>query len=176
MLDMTYSMPTVMAGAGMPSVSDADVTAYGARIEGGWRMPFGESAFIEPLAGLAYVRTSIDDLDVPGGMVSFDESTSLRANLGVRLGAIARYDTTKVKFTLLGRAWNEFDGDGQTTLVNGGPDILVTDQFDGAFGEVGAGIDVFGADERFSAFLNAGYRWNEDWTDTTVALGARYRW
>ncbi len=176
MLDMTYSMPTVMAGPGMYSTSDADVTAYGARIEGGWRMPLGESAFIEPLAGVAYVRTSIDDLDVPGGVVSFDESTSLRANVGVRLGTIARFDTMKVKFTVLGRAWNEFDGEGQTTLVNGGPDVLVTDQFDGAFGEVGAGIDVFGADERFSAFVNAGYRWNEDWTDTTVALGARYRW
>lgn len=176
MLDMTYSMPTVMAGPGMTSVSNADVTAYGARIEGGWRMPFGESAFIEPLAGVAYVRTSIDDLDVPGGVVSFDDATSLRANVGVRLGMIAKYDTTKVKFTVLGRAWNEFDGDGETTLVNGGPDILVTDQFDGAFGEVGAGIDVFGADERFSAFVNAGYRWNSDWTDTTVALGGRYRW
>lgn len=176
MLDMTYSMPSVMAGPGMTSVSNADVTAYGARIEGGWRMPFGESAFIEPLAGVAYVRTSIDDLDVPGGVVSFDDATSLRANVGARLGMIARYDTMRVKFTVLGRAWNEFDGDGQTTLVNGGPDILVTDQFDGAFGEVGAGIDVFGADERFSAFVNAGYRWNEDWTDTTVALGGRYRW
>lgn len=176
MLDMTYSMPTVMAGPGMPSVSNADVTAYGARVEGGWRMPFGESAFIEPLAGVAYVRTSIDDLDVPGGVVSFDDTTSLRANVGVRLGMITRYDTMKVKFTVLGRAWNEFDGDGETTLVNGGPDILVTDQFDGAFGEVGAGIDVFGADERFSAFVNAGYRWNSDWTDTTVALGGRYRW
>lgn len=176
MLDMTYSMPTVMAGPGMYSTSDAEVTAYGARIEGGWRMPLGETAFIEPLAGIAYVRTSIDDLDVPGGVVSFEESTSLRANVGVRLGAIARYDTMKVKFTVLGRAWNEFDGDGQTTLVNGGPDVLVTDQFDGAFGEVGAGIDVFGSDERVSAFINAGYRWNEDWTDTTVSLGARYRW
>lgn len=175
-LDMTYSMPTVSSGPGMTSSSSSDVTAYGARIEGGWRFPIGEAAFVEPLAGFAYVRTSIDDLDVPGGSVSFDEVTSLRGNVGVRLGATAKYDTMKVKFTVLGRAWNEFDGEGATTLVNGGPDVLVNDQFDGAFGEVGAGIDVFGVDERVSAFVSAGYRWNADWTDTTVALGARYRW
>lgn len=176
MLDMNYAMPTVMSGPGVSSSSDADVTAYGAQIEGGWRFALSENTFIEPLAGVAYVQTSIDDLDVPGGVVSFDDATSLRANIGARLGMTAQYETMKVKLTLLGRAWNEFEGDGETTLANGGPDILVTDQFDGAFGEVGAGVDVFGKGERLSAFVNASYRWNEDWTDTAVTLGARYRW
>jgi len=44
------------------------------------------------------------------------------------------------------------------------------------FTEVGGGFNVFSKDERVSAFLNASYRWNDEWTDTAVTLGARYRW
>jgi len=169
-LDLAYSIPS------MSTQADGKVKAIGAQIEGGYRLPIGERSFIEPLFGVAYVQTSIDDLTVPGGVVSFDDATSLRANIGARIGHTTEYDTFKVKLTAVARAWDEFDGDGQTTLVNGGPDILVSDQFDGVFGEVGAGLDVFGKDERVSAFVNVNYRWNQDWTDTAVSLGARYRW
>lgn len=174
-LDMVYSMPSIVTAAGSTQ-ADGSVSSIGAQIEGGWRMPLGDRSFIEPLAGVAYVKTSIDDLTVPGGVVVFDDATSLRANIGARVGHIVEFDTFKLKATALARAWNEFDGDGRTTLINGGPDILVTDQFEGVFGEVGGGLDVFSKDERVSAFVNVNYRWNEDWSETAVTLGGRYRW
>lgn len=175
-LDMVYSMPSVIGAPGVSTQAAGGVSSVGARIEGGWRIALSDRSFIEPLAGVAYVKTSIDDLNVPGGVVSFEDATSLRANLGARIGRVTEYDTFKVKATAIARVWDEFDGDGQTTLVNGGPDILVTDQFEGVFGEVGGGLDVFSKDERVSAFVNLNYRWNDAWTETAVTLGGRYRW
>ncbi len=171
-LDLEYQTPSL----GAATIATGKVTAIGGQLEGGYRFGFGTNSFIEPIAGVTYVRSSIDDLSVPGGVVRFEDATSMRANIGLRVGHTSEFDTMKVKFTALARAWDEFDGDGQTTLINGGPDILVTDQFDGVFGEVGGGLDVFSKDERVSAFVNVNYRWNDAWTDTAVTLGARYRW
>ncbi|MFZ4604950.1 MAG: beta strand repeat-containing protein [Caulobacter sp.] len=175
-LDMVYSLPSVVGAPGVSTQAKGGVSSVGAKIEGGWRIALGERSFIEPLAGVAYVKTSIDDLTLPGGVVAFDDMTSLRANIGARIGHVSEFDTFKLKTTAIARVWDEFDGDGQTTLVNGGPDILVTDQFEGVFGEVGGGLDVFSKDERVSAFVNVNYRWNEDWSETAVTLGGRYRW
>ena len=174
-LSVDYSAPS-LAGGGSNEPATGELTSLGGQIEGGWRFPLGQNAFIEPVAGVSYVSTTIDDLAVRGGVVSFDDAASLRGNIGARIGTVAEMDTMKVQFTAIGRVWNEFDGDGQTTLVNSGPAFVVTDRFDGMFTEVGGGINVFSHDERLSAFVNASYRWNDEWTDASVSLGARYRW
>lgn len=175
-LDVSYTTPSLNNGALINEPATSELSSLGVQVEGGWRLALGQSAFIEPVAGLSYVRTTIDDLAVRGGVVSFDDATSMRANIGARIGAVAEMETMKLQFTAIGRVWNEFDGDGQTTMVNSGPSLIVADQFEGMFTEVGGGINVFSKDERVSAFLNASYRWNDDWTDTAVTLGARYRW
>jgi len=175
-LDVDYSAPSLSNGALINEPSSGELSSLGVQVEGGWRFALGQSAFIEPLAGVSYVNTTIDDLAVRGGVVSFEDATSLRANVGARIGTVVERDTMKVQFTAIGRVWNEFDGDGQTTLVNSGPNVIVNDQFEGMFTELGGGINVFSKDERVSAFLNASYRWNDEWSDTAVTLGARYRW
>ena len=175
-LDVAYSTPSLNNGALINEPASGELSSLGIQVEGGWRFALGQSAFIEPVAGVSYVSTTIDDLAVRGGVVSFDDATSMRANIGARIGTVVEMDTMKVQFTAIARAWNEFDGDGRTTLVNSGPDLIVDDQFEGMFTEVGGGFNVFSKDERVSAFLNASYRWNDEWTDTAVTLGARYRW
>ena len=175
-LDVDYAAPSLNNGALVNEPASGELSSLGVQIEGGWRFALGQSAFIEPVAGLSYVDTTIDDLTVRGGVVSFEDATSMRANIGARIGTVVERDTMKLQFTAIGRVWNEFDGDGQTTLVNSGPNVIVNDQFEGMFTELGGGINVFSKDEHVSAFLNASYRWNDEWSDTAVTLGARYRW
>ena len=53
----------------------------------GYRFDFEGGAFAEPQASLAVVNTQTDDIDnIFGGSVKFDDETSVRGRLGLRLG------------------------------------------------------------------------------------------
>lgn len=171
MLDLSYQMPTL--GTGMKT--SGSVKSTGFRVEGGYRFDLGGDFFVEPMASIAMVKTSFDSLTVPGGSVDLADVDSARGSLGVRAGTLVTFDGFRLQPSLYGRVWDETKGDSRTTLNNPGLPIVVDDGFDGTFGDVGGQLSVY-SDGGLTAFVNVGYKWNEDYRDTTANLGFRWQW
>src|SRR5690606_38321640 len=117
-------------GLGADATIDTNVVSLGGQVDGGMRLGLGEQAFIEPLLSLSYVRISADDAFVrasqdptlPGDTLSWDDATSLRGGAGARLGFGHEIGAVALRYTLLGRIWNEFEGENGLVVRNAGPD------------------------------------------------------
>lgn len=173
-LDLDYQAIT-LAPAGS-NIFTGEVNSLGFQVEGGWTMPLGANGFFEPVGSLSYVTTDIDSLTVPGATIEWDDQTSLRASLGGRLGLNADHGSFRTKWVVQARYWNEFEGENDLVIKSAGPDLGLGDDFSGSFGEVGGTINVFSNSDNFSAFLNVGYKFNDDYKSTDASLGLRWRW
>jgi hypothetical protein len=173
-LDVLHQAPSLAAAPNNRFTSEAN--SVGGQIEGGYTVALGENAFFEPLASLSYVKTTFDDITVPGAVIAYDDQTSLRGSLGARLGANHDFDTFTSKFTITARIWDEFEGDNGLVIDSAGPDLPLTDDFSGSFGEVSGSVNVFSNEAAFSAFVNAGVKFKDDYQSTDASLGFRWRW
>jgi hypothetical protein len=170
-LDLDYTAPTL---SGDTFASDIDT--WGLQVEGGYTFALGGTAFVEPLASLSYLSTDIGTISVPGADIEWDDQTSLRGSLGARLGATASQPTFDATFSVTGRIWNEFEGENDVTIFSGGPDLTLTDDFSGSFGEISGSVNLFSNKAAFSAFVNAGVKFKDDYQSTDATLGFRWRW
>lgn len=173
-MDLDYQAPSLAPAPN--NVFASDVDSWGVQVEGGYKLALGENASIEPLVSLSYVNTEIGDIDVPGATIMWDDQTSLRGSIGARLSTDAEMERFNAKFALTGRVWNEFEGENGLTIDNLGPDLDLVDDFSGTFGEVTGSINLFSNEAAFSAFVNAGVKFKDDYQSTDATLGFRWRW
>ena len=170
-LTATYSAPTLGVE------EDARVRTYGFTLDTGYRFELPSSLFIEPVATLSYAKTRSRDLDLPGATVEFGDNESFRGSLGVRFGGeVARTDTYRLEASVTGRIWDEFKGQNSAVIYNAGDPLTVRDSFNSAFGEVGATLNVYSADDHWSGFVNGAYKFNGDAQTGSVKAGLRYSW
>ena len=172
---LDYDHQAITLAPAGSNIFSGSADTLGFQVEGGWSMPLGANGFFEPLASLSYLSSSIDAVAVPGTTIEFEDVTSLRASLGGRLGLTADHGTFSSKWSLVARYWNEFEGENDVNFVSG-PGFTLSDDFSGSFGEVGGTVNLFGADDRFSAFLNLGVKFQDDYQSTEGSLGLRWRW
>ena len=169
------------------TILSSRLMSVGGRVEAGWRLPFGDGLFAEPLAGLSYVTTKLDDADIkpddgsrPGLAVSYEDAISMRAGLGGRIGLDRDFGLVRTQVAVLGRVWNEFEGESGASIRNlafaGDPDILVTDDFSGRFNELGLGASVYSAGGVVSGFVNLGGKFADDYEAQTGTVGVRVAW
>lgn len=176
-LSMDYKAPTLF-GAGYFGQS-TNATNLGFVVDAGYRFfRWGSSGFVDALGTLSYVNTNISDLAlVPGTLVDFGNNDSLRGSVGARVGSqIADGGTYRVEASLTGRLWYEFLGDNAITLFNPGVPFSTADNFDGLFGEVGAGVNIFGKDNGWNGFANAALKFGDSYTAGSAKGGVRYQW
>jgi outer membrane autotransporter protein len=170
MLNLTVDEPS------LAYTGKTQANSWGGQLSAGLRYPLG-GGVLEPSATVAYVRTEIGDLAVTGTTVHSGDNDSLRGALGLRYSSVvASNDQMTVKLSGEAKLWNEFDGDNHVTLLSDGPALNMSDNFRGAFGEVGGGVSLFGADGHASAFVNASVKFKGDYLDGGARLGVRYQW
>jgi hypothetical protein len=159
-------------------VSD-NVRTVGGQIEAGYEMPlgaFGAGAFWEPLGVLSYVSTDVGDLALPGGFVHVGNADSFRGSLGLRFGGTVDGQYYRMKFSLTGRAWDEFSNNTSAALViAGGPNFVNHDNMHGLFGDISGQMNIFSNTNGVSGFLDGGIKFNSGYTEGSVTLGARYQ-
>jgi hypothetical protein len=162
----------------LPNLAVGDkITSVGGQLEGGYEMPLGASMFWEPLGTLAYVNTKLTDIPVYGGVQSMGHADSFRGSLGARLGTTMSYQYYKLKFSVTGRIWDEFDNNTISSLaVLDGPNFYNNDNLHGVFGDISGQANLFSTTSGLSAFVNGGVKFKSNYTDGTVTLGARYQW
>jgi outer membrane autotransporter protein len=129
------------------------------------------------MSATAWARADIDNLTVGDVTTSFSDVESMRGALGLRVGA-GLFETAamRVEGSLLGRIWHEFSGDAKVHFLDVGDALALTDSFEGTFGEVKAGLDIFSKGSGWGGFVNGSVKFNDDFTTTTVKGGIRYQW
>jgi len=153
--------------------ADTDAVNIGGLIDTGYK--FGHELFIEPQASLAVVQTEIDDVDVFGDKVKFDDETSVRGRLGVRLGIDhTASDQTVYSSDVTASVWEDFSGDNNVSITDpafgsfGG-----SDDPGETYGDVSLGFSV-AAPEGWSSFIRGNYQFGEDFEAFTGNAGVRY--
>lgn len=144
---------------------EIDGKSYGAEGEVGYRLNMG-GVHLDFGAGLAYVRTTLDDLEGSNFTFDFDRGESLRGRLGARAagtGNIAPYVDLKV--------FHEFMGDHDLTVRSGGFTYDLSDRRKGTWlkGELGLTGSANGSGGFASAWIERG-----DVKGYGVRLGFRF--
>lgn len=173
-LDLEHQAPSV--GPAGSNIFTGGVQSIGGQVEGGWKIALGQHGSLEPLASLAYVRTTIDDLTVAGTVLSYDDQTSFRGSLGARVALDSDMGGFTAKWSLTARVWQEWEGENQMALASGGPGLVLTDDFSGTFGDVAAGVNLFSNDSGFSSFANVGVKFKDDYQEGRAQIGFRWNW
>lgn len=151
---------------------EPDVDTIGGQIDIGRRYNLTDKVFIEPLATVAYARTSIDSFTVFGTTASFEDAESLKGSVGARIGKVLnKSEGALVTASLTGRVWNEFKGDNTASFSSGL--TTTTDDFGGAYGDIGGGLEVTGMNG-VSAFLSTGMKFKSDYKDASAKIGLRW--
>ena len=165
------------------TILDSNLLSVGAQVEGGWRIPFQGGAFVEPLAAVSYVSTAFDGLYAApadgsraGVAAEFEDAKSLRAGVGGRVGLDQGHGPARWGLSVLGRVWNEMEGDNNVILRSSGPSAFVNDDFSGTFSELGLGASLHGMDGAVSGFLNLGGMFADDYQTTRASAGVRVAW
>jgi outer membrane autotransporter protein len=169
-LDVNVRFPSFAAS------DSTDVVTYGSLTNVGYRFDVG-SFFLEPSATFSWARADMDNLTVGAVTTSFSDVESIRGALGLRVGAgLLETAAMRVEGSLLGRIWNEFSGEAKAHFLDVGDALALTDSFEGTFGEVKAGLDIFSKGSGWGGFVNGSVKFNDDFTTTTVKGGIRYQW
>ena len=163
-------------GGGNTDDFSSSFTSIGGLIDTGYRFGLGSHGFFEPLATLSYVSTSMDDGEVLGTDVTFDDGESLQGRLGARVGGTIDSDSMKSELFVEASVWNEFLGGYDAHLGSNGYDVGTDLDTGGVYGEVAGGVNVFGSDGHWNGFLTGGVQFGEDFTGYNGNVGMRYSW
>ncbi len=120
-------------------------SSWGASAEAGVRLG-GDKLFVEPVANLAWTRTSLDDLHAFGQVLDFDRATGLRGKTGLRAGAKTALGAGSMAiFYASGHVVHEFEGEAGLVLRSGGVDAHIANSRLGTYGEGTLGMSVLSA-------------------------------
>ena len=169
-----WDAPSLEGFAGYSSQSLTS-SNLGGRIDIGYSMDVGSNGgYIDPFAQLTYVRTKIDDFSVIGTDVDFDDGSSLRGQIGARLGK--RFEKNGHDYNIFATAsyLGEFNADNSVTLTSGSSVKLTnSNDFNGA--NVGLGIDFGKTGDKWSGFARVNGEFSEDYRAVTGKIGARLK-
>jgi outer membrane autotransporter protein len=168
-LGVDYNAPALGPGV----TASANSTSVGVLANTGYRMQNGWG-FVEPIASLTYVNTSIDNMTGGNATVDFSNGQSLRAGVGGRIGtSFGAPGGMKTEVSLLAKVWNEFEDANDVTITSGGNSVTFSDNISGVFGEVSATASLYNAARTWSTFVTGGAKFNNDFTSWDAKAGVR---
>ena len=131
-------------------------SAYGARGEMGIR--FGSNSFfVEPVAQISYVATSLNSFSVQGTTVNFDDRDGLRGKAGGRIGGVSTIGGSARLSYYAGASYvHDFKGESRVTFTNLGGADTVTGIRMPDYGEGVAGLSI-ASNRSVSGFMEATY-------------------
>lgn len=155
--------------------ADPDGKAYGARLEAGLRLG-GTRFFVEPVVGVAYVRSDLDDLtalDATGARIDLDSRDGLRGSAGLRLGsATTTASGNAVSVYASGEAAREFRGRDRIAFASGGTSVGFDGGRLGTYGRGTVGLNV-AMPSGVTGFLEAHGEYGSRWKGGGGRAGLR---
>ncbi|MFZ5675544.1 MAG: autotransporter domain-containing protein, partial [Pseudomonadota bacterium] len=114
--------------------------------------------------------------DIFGGSVEFEDETSVRGRLGLRLGADYAHDGVILTPDVTASLWQSFTGDNTVTVFAPlTPESDVSDDPGETVGDVSLGFSVTDPNG-WSGFLRGNYQFAEDYEAISGNAGVRYSW
>lgn len=162
------SVDANIASAGM--IATMDGHAWGAAGEVGFRFG-GTGFFVEPVASLAWSSTTLDGFSSPVVDFDFDDGTSLRGQVGARVGG--SWGAIQPFAGLY--AVEEFDGENQVTVTSGATTLVFTDEQRPTYGKADFGFNILGWGG-LEGFVKGEALFGDDASGFTGRLGVRWRW
>jgi len=158
----------------LTALDDINANSIGGELTVGARFggTNGRVLVIEPLATIAYVGTSIDTMDVAGTNFDWENGTSFRGTLAVRLSGDFRGSESVLQPFILGGVGEEFKGDNKLTLTNG-DSVLIADKPTRTFGVASLGLNIFGAGG-LSGYIRGDGMFGSNYTSYAGRIGIRY--
>jgi autotransporter family porin len=155
--------------------SDTDALNVGGRVDMGYKL--GHMVYLEPQASLGVVYTDVDDVDIFGGTVEFDDQTDVRGRLGLRVGLDdTQLDDTVYSADVTASVWEDFTNDNKVNIIGPGiPDFGASDNPAETYGDLSLGLSAASPDG-WSAFLRGNYLFAEDYEAVTGSAGVRIAW
>ncbi len=155
--------------------ASTNATNIGVRLDTGYRVGMGWG-FIEPQASLQWVHTNMDSVSIFGGAVDFQNGSSGRAKIGVRVGTDLQMNGLTVTPDLTLSVWNHFGSTNSVNIDFPGNAFSATDSAgNGTFGEVGVGVNVASANN-WSGVVRGSVRFGDHYSAGSIGASVRYGW
>jgi outer membrane autotransporter protein len=191
-LDAVFNLTRLDVDNDVPSLAlspdtaqlETEADSTGGRLEAGYRFMAGPVG-IEPLAGLSWVKTQLDEIDVPaddptrfGGTVQFKSSTANNASAGLRLSMedlLPNVAPTGISLTV--RGIDEINGRAEVSVDNLGPIPAVTsDTLEGSYTQLTGSVNVTNPSKTLAGYVNVDVLTGDDYDSNSVSAGVRYQW
>jgi outer membrane autotransporter protein len=154
-----------------------DAQNFGVRLDSGYRFGgFRPGMFFEPLATVGVVDSEIDNFTQDSNRVSFDDGTSVRGRLGLRLGASIKSGDMTVEPFVIGSFWHEFEDENRATLASGGTLFSLADTPQDNWGEVSTGVNLVNIGAGASGFGKVDVVFGDEIDGVGGQVGVRYKW
>lgn len=138
---------------------------------GGWS--------IDPMITLAGTFTEIGNVSLPAThtQLQFRHEDTVRGAVGARIGGVFSSGAGGTwTGSVTGRFWDQFSGNSPSaSVVDAGSELDLADHFKGTFGEVTGRVD-WNATSGIGAWLQAGAKFNSQFTTSSVKAGLRWTW
>lgn len=153
---------------------EADGSTFGVEIEAGAHFAVGPALFVEPVASLAWTKTSLDDLKALGQALDFDGSAGARGKLGMRVKGNSRLGGLAARYHGSAKAVRDLGGRDGLTLVSGAEEAEVGGERLGTFGEIvlGGALATKGGVE---AFVEGQGEFGSDYDSLEGRVGVRFK-
>ena len=117
----------------------------------------GDSVFVEPLAQISYLRSSLDAFSVAGTTVNFEHRDGLHGKAGARIGGVSTIsENTRMSYYAGASYVHDFKGESAVTFANSGGIYTVSGYRMPDYGEGVAGISI-ASGRSVSGFMEATY-------------------
>ncbi len=157
----------------LPSYSgldDVNANSIGAEFTLGAR--FGRRLNVEPMATVAYVSSSMGSLDTPSMNFDWQNGTSFRGELALRLSKDVVRDTTTLQPFILGGIGEEFNGSYKLLLTSGANSLSINDEPAKTFGIASLGLNYLGG-SGWSGYLRGDGTFGNGFHSIAFRIGMR---
>jgi len=175
--DLLLKVDLLSLEISIPGVSQsANPTNYNAATNIGYRFDLANRYYIEPTAGLEYVRTNFDHATaLTATTVALNDGDALRARAGARVGTEWTTGNVRIEPSLLGQVYEIAAATNNALLING-TSISMPSDVGRARGEVQGLVNVLDLQTGLSGFARVDTRFGEGLWSVGGKAGMRYQW
>jgi outer membrane autotransporter protein len=154
----------------------ANLVNFNVATNSGYKFDFQKRFYIEPTAGLEYVKTSFTDTTaLTSTTVPLNNGFALRGRIGARIGTEWVTNNVRVEPSLVGYVYSVLDSSGASLFVNGVGINLPTDKGK-VRGELQASVNFLNLQTGWSGFGRVDTRFGDDLVAAGAKSGIRYQW
>jgi outer membrane autotransporter protein len=175
--DLLFKVDLLSLDINSPGLAQsANPTNYNLATNIGYKFNLPNGYYVEPTAGLEYVRTNFDHAtELTATTVALHNGDALRARAGARVGTEWVIGHVRVEPSLLGQVYEIAEATNNALLVNG-TSISMPSDVGRARGEIQGLVNVLDLQTGLSGFARVDTRFGEDLWSVGGKVGMRYQW